>query len=373
MTDSLAKPVRVAVVILNWNGLRFLEQFLPSVWSGSDLIAESSSDQARDAAWPVANQSGGVEIWLADNASTDKSVSFVTENFPQVRILAIPQNLGFAGGYNYALSRIEAEYFVLLNQDVAVEPGWLGPLLRTLDANASVGAAQPKIRAEKDRDFFEYAGAAGGMLDALGYPFCRGRLFDHLEKDTGQYEEGCEIFWASGAALFIRAELYRTLGGLDEAFFAHMEEIDLCWRVRRAGYKVVYVPESTVYHVGGGSLERDNPRKLYLNFRNNGRMLVKNLPAGRLLWLLPLRLVLDGIAALREWLIGKPHMAKAAWNGAWNTAGNLRQWLRNARETNLLVEKCRIGPDRSRKAGWYRGSLVWQVFVLGRKSWQQLR
>ncbi len=351
MTESSIKPARVAVVILNWNGRQFLEQFLPSVCRGSGPFAD---------------------IWVADNASTDDSVSFITEHFPQVRLLRIPSNLGFAGGYNYALDRMDTEYVVLLNQDVAVEPGWLEPILFALDEDPQIGAAQPKIRSEKNRSQFEYAGAAGGMLDSLGYPFCRGRLFDHLEEDRGQYQTQTEIFWASGAALFIRLELYRGLGGLDEAFFAHMEEIDLCWRVRRAGYTVVYVPESTVFHVGGGSLERDNPRKLYLNFRNNGRMLVKNMGAGRLLWLLPLRLGLDTLAALRELLIGKPAMAKAAWKGGWNTIRHLPLWLRNARQTRRTVHECRIGPDRSHRQGWYRGSLVWQVFVLGRKNWREL-
>ncbi|MBI1193436.1 MAG: glycosyltransferase [Bacteroidetes bacterium] len=351
MTESSNKPARIAVVILNWNGRRFLEQFLPSVCSGSGALAT---------------------IWVADNASTDDSVDFVTENFPQVRLLRIPRNLGFAGGYNYALDRMDAEYAVLLNQDVAVEPGWLDPLLAALDKDPQIGAAQPKIRSEKNPTQFEYAGAAGGMLDALGYPFCRGRLFDHLEEDRGQYQTQTEIFWASGAALFIRLPLYRGLGGLDEAFFAHMEEIDLCWRVRRAGYKVVYVPDAAVFHVGGGSLERDNPRKLYLNFRNNGRMLVKNAAVGRLLWLLPLRLVLDTLAACRELLIGKPEMAKAAWKGGWNTIRHLPLWLRNARLARQAVQACSIGPDRSQQQGWYRGSLVWQVFVLGRKTWMEL-
>jgi GT2 family glycosyltransferase len=342
---------RVAVVILNWNGAAFLERFLPSV------LAHSGQDAA---------------IWVADNASTDNSVLYVETMFPQVHILRIPHNMGFAGGYNYALERIEAEYFVLLNQDVEVSPGWLEPLLSCLDSQPDVGAMQPKLLDERHRGYFEYAGAAGGMLDALGYPFCRGRLFQHLEADHGQYDQAAELFWASGAALCIRAALYRALGGLDEDFFAHMEEIDLCWRVRRAGYRIVLAPDSVVYHVGGGSLERDNPRKLYLNFRNNSRMLVKNLPVGRLLWLLPLRLALDSLAAARELFQGKSAMARAALRGTWSIAGKLGYWRRRAREASARVAQCRIGPDRSRSEGWYPGSAVWQVFVRGRRSWSAL-
>ncbi len=347
MTVKNATP-RVAIVILNWNGRSYLERFLPSICNGSGREAE---------------------IWVADNASTDDSVAYVAENFPDVKILSIAHNLGFAGGYNYALYRIEAEYYVLLNQDVEVRKGWLQPLIDRLDSDPKTGAAQPKVLAEKKRDTYEYAGAAGGMMDALGYPFCRGRLFDHTERDEGQYEQEAEIFWASGAALFIRSHLYRELGGLDEEFFAHMEEIDLCWRVRRAGYKIMYEPRSAVFHVGGGSLERDNPNKLYLNFRNNGRMLVKNLPAGRLLWLLPIRLALDTLAALRELLIGKPAMASAAIRGGWNTLPKIVYWRNRAVESLAKEQACKIGPDRTRKAGWYRGSVVWQVFIRGRKNW----
>ncbi len=351
MKDHLAANPRVSVIILNWNGRSYLERFLPSV-------CESSGPDAA--------------IWVADNASTDDSVQFVKDNFPSVQILQIPTNLGFAGGYNYAIDRIDGEYTVLLNQDVEVTGDWLTPLIKLLDNNPGIGAAQPKLRSYHQRQFFEYAGAAGGMMDALGYPFCRGRLFDHLEEDQGQYEEPAEIFWASGAALFLRTELYRQLGGLDDEFFAHMEEIDLCWRIRRAGYQIMYEPQSTVFHVGGGSLERDNPNKLYLNFRNNGRMLVKNLPATRLIWLLPLRLILDTIAAARERFIGKPAMASAAFRGAWHTLRHLPHWLQRARLSRKKVEICRIGKDRSLEHGWYHGSVVWQVFVKRRINWREL-
>lgn len=339
----------VAVVILNWNGRSFLERFLPSV---------------------CATTYAGAEIWVADNASTDDSVAFVERAFPQVHVLRMTENRGFAGGYNHALDQIEADYFVLLNQDVAVEPDWIEPLVAASEAHPEVGAAQPKLLDEARHSHFEYAGAAGGMMDALGYPFCRGRILDHLEEDRGQYDHETEIFWASGAALFIRAELYRKLGGLDEAFFAHMEEIDLCWRVKRAGYRILYVPGSTVYHVGGGSLDRENPKKMFLNFRNNGRMLIKNTPGARLFWLLPLRFGLDVLAALRELAAGRRDMASAAWRGSTDTWRNLRLWLRNARTTQELIEANRYAPDRSQAPGWYHGSIIWQFFVRGRKTWR---
>lgn len=342
---------RIAVVLLNWNGRSFIERFLPGICQYNRPDSE---------------------IWIADNASTDDSLSWVERHFPQVRILRIPQNLGFAAGYNYALERIEAEYVVLLNQDVEVTPHWLDPLLQRMEAETGVGAVQPKLRAFHQRDHFEYAGAAGGMLDYLGYPFCRGRLFEHLEPDHGQYDSAMEVAWASGAALFVRRELYLALGGLDEAFFAHMEEIDLCWRIRRAGYRVYCEPASVVYHVGGGSLERENPKKLYLNFRNNGRMLVKNLPGSRLLWLLPLRAVLDTLAALHEIFIGKPAMASAALRGSWHTLRHLGHWRRQARESSVRIAASRIGPDRTRESGWYRRSIVWQVFALRRRRWSEL-
>ncbi len=351
--SGVARPsrVRVAVVILNWNGLPFLEKFLPSVVEGSADLAQ---------------------VWVADNASSDKSLDFVAEHFPQVRLLSIPRNMGFAGGYNYALERISAEFVVLLNQDVSVTKDWLRPLMAALDADPQAAAVQPKLRAFDQPEYFEYAGAAGGMMDALGYPFCRGRIFDHCEKDQGQYDDPCEIFWASGAALFIRRELYLGIGGLDEDFFAHMEEIDLCWRLRKAGYKILYAPDSVVWHVGGGSLDRDNPRKLFLNFRNNSRMLIKNSSASRLLWLYPLRMALDSIAALHEWLNGKPAMAKAALEGKYHTVWYFFYWRKKAVQSRIKENSLRIAADRSKARGFFSGSIVWQHFVRGVKRYSDL-
>lgn len=268
---------KVAVVILNWNGKKLLEQFLPSVIS-------SSAPYAR--------------IYVADNASTDDSLAFLKTSFPEVSVIAMDQNRGFASGYNIALSEVKAEYFVLLNSDVEVTPGWIEPIIELMDSRPEIAACQPKIRAQRQKDEFEYAGAAGGFLDKWGYPFCRGRIFHIFEKDQGQYDDVHEIFWASGAAMFVRSNLYFEAGGLDEDFFAHMEEIDLCWRLKNMGYLVYYHPRSLVYHVGGGTLTMGTPRKTYLNFRNNLQLMSKNLPKRKFIPLIFLRLVLDGIAAL---------------------------------------------------------------------------
>lgn len=248
--------MNTAVVILNWNGKKFLERFLPP------LIASVKGDSA---------------VFVADNASTDGSVELLKEKFPHVRTMLFSKNRGFTGGYNRALFQIDSEYYLLLNSDIEVAPGWLEPLEDWMDNHPECGICAPKLHSLKDRDMFEYAGAAGGYIDRYGYPFCRGRVLNKVERDNGQYDTPAEVFWASGACLMIRAELYRSLGGLDNRFFAHMEEIDLCWRAQLAGYKVNIVPASTVWHVGGGSLPQGSPKKLYLNYRNNLLMLKNNL------------------------------------------------------------------------------------------------
>ena len=250
--------IKTAVVILNWNGEAMLRQFLPSVIACSCLE--------------------GTEIYVADNASTDASCEVVEKEFPSVRLIRLDKNYGFADGYNYALQKIDAEYAVLLNSDVEVTEGWLQPMVDYLDTHPETVACQPKIRAYRHRNLFEYAGASGGFIDRYGYPFCRGRVFESVEEDKGQYDEVIPVFWATGAALMIRLDVYRNVGGLDGRFFAHMEEIDLCWRLRSRGYQLVCIPSSTVYHVGGATLKKENPRKTFLNFRNNLLMLYKNLP-----------------------------------------------------------------------------------------------
>jgi GT2 family glycosyltransferase len=268
---------KIAVVILNWNGVKLLEQFLPSVIQYS----------------PEAT------VYVADNASTDESIVFVKNNYPTIKIVQNKTNQGFAGGYNDALQHIDAEIYALVNSDIEVTENWLKPILDTFEAEPETAIIQPKILDFKKKDHFEYAGAGGGFIDQFGYPFCRGRIFDTLEKDNGQYNDKIEIFWASGACFFIRSAVYKELKGFDEDFFAHQEEIDLCWRTINRGYKIKYNSESTVYHVGGATLQQANPKKTFLNFRNSLLMLTKNLPQDALFKVLIIRMLLDGVAGVK--------------------------------------------------------------------------
>lgn len=274
---------RVAVVILNYNGKKFLEEFLPNV------IANTNAELA--------------DIVVADNASSDGSVNFMRERFPGIRLIVNGSNGGFATGYNLALRQIEAEYYVLLNSDIEVTPQWIEPVIALMDSDPKIAACQPKILSYYDKTKFEYAGAAGGFIDRYGYPFCRGRLFQHLEEDHGQYDDACEVFWATGACMFVRADLYLKHGGLDDSFFAHMEEIDFCWRMKNLGYKIYCCPQSKVYHIGGGTLPKSSARKTYLNFRNNMTLLYKNLPS-RVFLTLAYRVLLDWVAAFKFLLGG---------------------------------------------------------------------
>lgn len=269
---------KVAVVILNYNGKRFLERFLPNV------IAHS-----RDEA----------EIIVADNASTDDSVSFLGKQYPEIRLIQNAANKGFSTGYNLALKQVEADYYVLLNSDIEVTPNWIKPVIDLMENDPLVAACQPKIRSLEQPELFEYAGAGGGFIDKFGYPFCRGRLFMHLEEDLGQYDDDLEVFWASGACMFVKAGLFHEYGGLDDSFFAHMEEIDFCWRMKNQGFKIMYTGKSTVYHIGGGTLPKKSSRKTYLNFRNNLSLLYKNLPQDQLFKVIFLRLIMDGVASLK--------------------------------------------------------------------------
>lgn len=270
--------VKTAVVILNYNGRSYLETFLPKV------IQYSNDDYT---------------VFIADNASTDDSIDFLKERYPALPLIILSKNLGFSQGYNEALKQIKAEYYILLNSDVEVTHGWSSPLIQLLENNPTIAACQPKILAYHDRQRFEYAGAAGGFIDYLGYPFCRGRLFDTLEKDMGQYDDTIPVFWATGACLAIRAKIFHALEGFDKDFFAHMEEIDLCWRIHTSGYQVYYCGTSHVYHVGGGTLSKSSPHKTYLNFRNGLTMLYKNTPQKSLGWIVGTRVFLDLMAALR--------------------------------------------------------------------------
>jgi GT2 family glycosyltransferase len=326
----LTNQPSVAVVILNWNGKHFLQQFLPSV------LASSYNNK---------------RIIVADNASTDDSVSFLQTNFPQVELLLSNTNHGFAKGYNFFLQQVKSDYYVLLNSDVEVTPGWMEPVIELMESNELIAACQPKILSFHNKQEFEYAGASGGWIDALGYPFLRGRVFDAVEKDDAQYNDAAPVFWASGAAMFIKANCFHAMNGFDEFFFAHQEEIDLCWRLQRSGHLIYVCPQSIVYHVGGGTLPSGNPQKVFLNFRNNLVMVTKNLPIGELLWKLPLRFILDAVSAWKElfsgntsyWLaVLKAHLAFLGW---------------------LMGEKKKFKASYPVLRGWYKGSVVWKYFI----------
>lgn len=336
-------PPHTAVVILNWNGLRFLHNFLPSVVAHSE----------------------GCEVVVADNASTDGSIDFLKEHFPQVRLILHPENYGFCEGYNKALRQVEATYYVLLNSDVAVPQGWAQPIINLMEADASIAVCQPKILSQQHPNFFEYAGAGGGLLDALGYPYCRGRLFETLEEDKGQYDDVQKIFWASGACMFVRAAVYKALGGLEPAFFAHMEEIDFCWRAKIAGHKVMYNGQSAVYHVGGGTLHKTSPRKTYLNFRNGLALLYKNIPAKEFYSTLLLRVLLDWVAALRMVLAGQRQDARAVLDAHLDIFKNRSYWRNRRKEQRQKGDF----PDMT---GVYRGSIVWQYFVRQKRTVREL-
>jgi GT2 family glycosyltransferase len=286
-----------------------------------------------------------VEVCVADNASTDDSCVWVENNFPEVPLIKLDKNYGFADGYNKALEQVEAEYVVLLNSDVEVTPHWLDPLMEYMDAHPEVAACQPKIRSERNKALFEYAGASGGYLDKYGYPFCRGRIFDVVEEDKGQYDTVQPIFWATGAALFIRLKDYRESGGLDGRFFAHMEEIDLCWRLRSRGRGIVCIPQSTVYHVGAATLKKENPRKTFLNFRNNLLMLYKNLPEKELKRVMFIREVLDGVAALVFLLKGEKEAARAVLQ-ARKEFKRIRPDFEASRAENLEKAVSAVIPER---------------------------
>ncbi|WP_306350292.1 glycosyltransferase family 2 protein [Flavobacterium sp. '19STA2R22 D10 B1'] len=274
---------KIAVVILNWNGQKLLEQFLPSIVKYTEEA----------------------QIYVADNASTDSSIAFVKEKYPTIKIIQNTENFGFAQGYNEALVAVEEEYYALVNSDIEVTENWLTPIIETFDKRPEIAIIQPKILDYKAKDYFEYAGAAGGYIDQYGFPFCRGRIFKTIEKDVGQYNDETEIFWASGACFFIRKDIFRKLEGFDIDFFAHQEEIDLCWRAINKGYKVYYNSKSTVYHVGGATLHESNPKKTFLNFRNSLFMLLKNLPKQALFPIIFLRLVQDGMAGVQLVMQGK--------------------------------------------------------------------
>ena len=332
---------RVAVVILNWNGKKYLEQFLPFV---------------------VASNYQNLEIIVGDNCSTDDSVIYLKSNYPQIKIISNDKNYGFAEGYNRVLSTVEADYFVLLNSDVEVTPNWIAPVIKLMETDNLIAAAQPKLLSYQDKTKFEHAGAAGGFLDKYGYPFCRGRIFDTVETDAGQYNQASEIFWASGAALFIKAKCWKEVNGLDGDFFAHMEEIDLCWRLKNKGYKIMYCPDSAVYHVGGGTLAAENPFKTYLNFRNNLFMLQKNLPRSKAFPIIFIRFWLDFISLLKYVFDGQFKNALAISKAHVS-------FIKVLANTDLKRLNENFGCNHS---GFYKGSIVWQYFIKKRKTFRDL-
>ncbi len=330
--------MNIAIVILNWNGKSLLEQFMPS----------------------VVKYSKEATVYLADNASTDDSIEFVKRTFPEVKIVKNEVNGGYAKGYNDALEKIDADVYCLLNSDVEVTQDWLVPIEEKFTTDSNIAAIQPKILDYKKKTHFEYAGAAGGYIDRLGYPYCRGRVFDTLEKDMGQYDDTTTIFWASGACLFIRKQIFEEVGKLDEDFFAHQEEIDLCWRIYNQGYKIVYTGASVVYHLGGATLQVMNPKKTFLNFRNSLFLLLKNVPGNSVWFLLFMRMILDGIAALRFILKGKFLHFIAIFNA------HMSFYMK----FGLFIKKRR---NLFRRGKYYSlFSVVWQYFILKRKHFNQL-
>jgi GT2 family glycosyltransferase len=332
---------KVAVVILNWNGRHYLEQFLPSV---------------------VASSYPNLEICVGDNASTDDSVQFLKKHYPKIRLIQNDKNYGFAGGYNRVLAQVDAEYVVLLNSDVEVDKNWINPVIELLESNPQIAAAQPKLLSYRDKSIFEYAGAAGGFIDYLGYPFCRGRIFDTVEKDEGQYNQASEIFWASGAAFFIRKKAWDEINGFDEDFFAHMEEIDLCWRLKSRDYQIWYCPEASVYHVGGGTLAAESPFKTFLNFRNNLWMIHKNYPAKTAFFKVFIRFFLDFVTLLKFLVEGKPKNAAAISKAH---VAFLKSWKTNAAKRQL------VNPDRNTH-DIYPRSIVWDYFIRKKKKFSDL-
>ncbi|MDH5607979.1 MAG: glycosyltransferase family 2 protein [Cyclobacteriaceae bacterium] len=329
---------KVAVVILNYNGKTFLQQFLPGFLSCTE----------------------GHEIIVADNASTDGSADFIRTKFPNITLLPLPTNLGFAGGYNEALREIKSDYFAIVNSDIDVTPHWITPLVEFLNMHPAYAACQPKIKSFHQKTHFEYAGAAGGFIDSLGYPYCRGRIFDLVEADTGQYDLSTDVFWTCGACMLIRARVFWEAGGFDADFFAHMEEIDLSWRVQRLGYKLACLPQSTVYHVGGGTLSKTSPHKTFLNFRNGLTLLAKNLPLAHF-WKIPFRMVMDWLAALKFVIENKP---SHSWAILKAHAEFLYLLPKNLKKRKNF--KAPLMPTKIR-------SIAWAHFVLGKRKYSELK
>jgi len=334
----------VAIVILNYNGEALLKKFLPLVIS----------------------YSANARIIVADNCSTDQSVQTLRKEFFSVEIIQIPENRGFCGGYNFAIKNIAEKYCVLINSDIEVTPNWLDPLVAIMEADTIIGAVQPKILSYYQRNYFEYAGAAGGAIDLLGYPFCRGRVFNELEEDSGQYNQNVQLFWASGACFMIRTELFSKMGGLDEDFFAHMEEIDFCWKLNRAGYKVFFQNLSTVYHVGGGTLAKSNPMKTYLNFRNGLSLVYKHWSLHELIFKLPIRILLDWAAGLKFLMVDKsPKDASAVVKAHYH-------FIKNFQKDYLKRKQMRIDFPNKYRLPMFKKSIVLAFYLFNKRTYNQI-
>jgi GT2 family glycosyltransferase len=353
--DPMTNHPKVAIVILNWNGIKHLRQFLPSVLSS---ICPN------------------LEIIIGDNASTDGSVEFIEQEYPSIRIIKNDQNYGFTGGYNRVLSQVKADYYILLNSDVEVYPGWIAPVISLMESDPLIAVAAPKIKSYLQKDHFEHAGAAGGFIDKFGYIFCRGRMFYEIEQDKRQYQQSDEVFWASGAAMFIKKHCWEEANGFDDSFFAHMEEIDLCWRLKNIGYKVMYCAESEVFHLGGGTLNVENPFKTYLNFRNNLSLLKKNLPFWRAMYIIPIRICLDLMAIFRFLNEGK---RKDAWAVSRAHQYFVINLFKVRKSESLKVRKSednnadgKLPSAHFPLKGIYKGSIVWEFFVKKKKHFTDL-
>lgn len=334
---------RIAIVILNWNGIHFLKQFLPD----------------------IKKNSGNVPVVIADNNSSDDSLDWLRKNHADVQLIEMKTNTGFAGGYNKALQQVKADIFILLNSDVEVTPGWIEPVIKLMESDPAIAACQPKILSYHQRNFLEHAGAAGGFIDYLGYPFCRGRIYNTLEKDKGQYDDSREVFWATGACLFVKASVFHELNGFDEDFFAHMEEIDLCWRMKQLGFKIMVEPKSSVYHVGGGTLPKSSAVKTYYNFRNNLMMIHKNLPAGKLWPVILIRLVLDGLAGIKFLFEGHA-------SDCWSVVRAHLYFYKHYQRRKKIRDEFRRTIKNENPTFIYQKNIVFAYYVLGRKYFSEL-
>lgn len=334
-----------AVVVLSYNGKALHELFFP------ELIKEAD---------------GNYDVVLIDNASTDDTLTYVQENFPTVQCIRLNVNRGFANGYYEGLQQIKAKYYVLLSADFEITPGWFSPLHSLMELNPDIGACQPKIKYYKNKSQFEYAGAGGGFMDAYGYLFCRGRIFFTIEEDEGQYNNTIETTWAGGGCMFVQAELYHTLGGLDAELYAHMEEVDLCWRIRNAGYRIAYCGQSTVYHIGGSVISYGSPQKIFYNYRNSLILLLKNSPANRILWLLPYRLLLDGVSGARSIARGDWKEVKAIFKAHWSFFLRLGYWLKQRKKVQAMISA------HPNTAAVYNGSIVLDYFLRKKKRYTDL-